>query len=388
MTEPVRVLHVTSRLNVGGLARLVLMACERLDPSRFETLLVTGRVAEGEGDILEVEKRDASRVRVIPELGRNPAPAGDLVAFRSLYRVVREFRPQIVHTHATKAGTLGRVAASAARVPVRVHSYHGHVFSGYFSPLVSRAVVGVERALGGLTTAIAVPGESQAREIAGVYRIAPRRKVHVVPYGVDTTFYGTLPPDRAAVRRRLDVPGQARIVGAVGRMAPVKNHALLMDAFDRMATCRGYEDVHLLIVGGGECRAMIEARAGRSPVAARIHFTGWLQDLRDAYSAIDVLALTSLNEGMPVAAMEAMASGVPVVSTMAGGVVDLIAPGQNGLLVSGFGAMEFSDALASLLADRPLRARLAERAKTDIASTHSDDAHVRALENLYESLIP
>lgn len=170
-------------------------------------------------------------------------------------------------------------------------------------------------------------------------------------------------------------------------MAPVKNHTLLMDAFNRMATRSGYDDVHLLIVGGGECRAEIEARAGLLPVAARIHFTGWLHDLREAYSAIDVLALTSLNEGMPVAAMEAMASGVPVVSTMAGGVVDLIVPGQNGVLVNGFSAAEFSDALALLLADRPLRARLAERAKTDIALTHSDDAHVRALEGLYESLI-
>lgn len=386
MSEPVRVLHVTSRLNVGGLARLVLVACDRLDRSRFEPMLVTGRLADGEADILQLEKRDASGVRVIPELGRNPSPMDDLSAVRALYAVVREFRPHIVHTHAAKAGTLGRLAATAAHVPVRVHSYHGHVFSGYFSPLVSRGVVGVERVIGRLTTAIAVPGESQAHEIADVYRIVPRRKVHVVPYGVDIAFYGAL-PDRAAVRRKFGLPPSARVIGAVGRMAPVKNHALLIDAFDRLAARKGQDDLHLLIVGGGECRPEIEARAARSQAASRIHFTGWVEDLREAYAAIDVLALTSFNEGMPVAVMEAMAAGVPVVSTRAGGVIDLIVSGENGLLVDDFDPATLAAALDRELADAALRERLAQRAKADVGARHSDDAHVGALERLYETLL-
>lgn len=383
---PTRVLHVTSRLNVGGLARLVLMACDQLDRSRFEPMLVTGRIAEGEADILEIEKRRGTSVTLIPELGRNLALTDDLTALRSLYRLTRAFRPAIVHTHAAKAGALGRAAATAARVPVRVHSFHGHVFSGYFSPLVSRIIVTAEQALGALTTAVAVPGESQKREISEVYRIVPRRKVHVVPYGVDTAFYAVA-PDRFAVRQRLGIPPAARVVGAVGRMAPIKNHALLMEAFDRVAVSDRFADVHLLLVGGGERRSEVEARAVRSPAATRIHFSGWMEDLREAYAALDVLALTSLNEGMPVAVMEAMASGVPVVSTRAGGVVDLITSGRNGVLVSGFGADEFAGALAQMLADRDRSAQFARQARIDINETHSNQAHVRALETLYESLL-
>ncbi len=387
MSHRIRVLHITSRLNVGGLARLVLMANEQLDPSRFESMLLTGQVAPGEGDILEVEKRGAARLRVVPGLGRNPSPWNDLKALRELRRTIRAYRPAVVHTHAAKAGTLGRLAARAAGVPVRVHSYHGHVFSGYFNPMVSRAIVAVERGLARATSAIAVPGESQVREIADRYRIAPRSKVHVLPYGIDTEFYGTRPSDRGAVRRSLGIPADARVVGAVGRMAPVKNHGLLLDAFDRLAATPARADAHLLLVGGGECRAEIAARAARSPAAARIHFAGWMEDLRDAYAAMDVLALTSLNEGMPVAVMEAMAAGVPVVSTRAGGVVDLVESGRNGLLLDRFDAGEMAETLARVLSNGSLGTDLAAQARRDIVVRHSHAAHVNGLARLYDVLL-
>ncbi len=388
MSEPLRVLQVTSRLNVGGLARLVISATESLNASGVACRLVTGRITAAEGDLLQVERRESRAVHVIDELGRNPSPAGDAVAFRKLVALIRDFRPHVVHTHAAKAGTLGRLAATAARVPVRVHSFHGHVFSGYFNPLVSKGIVTFERGLALLSDAIVVPGESQRQEISGRYHVASRTKVRIVPYGIDVAHYADVAGRRQEARATLGLPPDAPVVAAVGRLAAVKNHELLLDAFDIVAMSEGMEDLHLLIVGGGERRDAIGARAQRSPAAARIVMSGFVADLRDAYAAADILALTSLNEGMPVAVMEAMAAGVPVVSTRAGGVIDLIRDGRNGALVDGYAPQAFAAGLDAMLRDPLARARLARQARIDVVAFHSDEAHVKALLVLYQSLLP
>lgn len=387
MTRPLRVLQITSRLNVGGLARLVVNATESLNARGFDCRLVTGRISAAEGDFLAVERRDARAVHVIEELGRNPSAAQDAVAFRKLLGMMREFRPHVVHTHAAKAGTLGRIAAGIARVPVRVHSFHGHVFSGYFNPIVSKGVAAFERGLSLVSDAIVVPGESQKREISGVYRVAPARKMRIVPYGIDVDHYRETPLGRAGARAKLGIPHDARVIAAVGRLAAVKNHDLLLDAFDLLAGRQGTGDARLLIVGGGERKAAIVERIARSPHRARIIMSGFVEDLRDAYAAMDVLALTSLNEGMPVAVMEAMAAGVAVVSTRAGGVVDLIDDGRNGILVGDYEPATFAAALERALQDESLRARLANQARADITERHSDAAHLNALERLYRELL-
>lgn len=387
MTEPLRVLQVTSRLNVGGLARLVVNATEGLNARGFDCRLVTGRISAAEGDFLAVERRDARAVRVIDELGRNPSAAQDAVAFRRLLALIREFRPHVVHTHAAKAGTLGRIAATIARVPVRVHSFHGHVFSGYFNPLLSKGVAAFERGLSLVSDAIVVPGESQKHEISRVYRVAPERKMRIVPYGIDVDHYRGTAQRRTEARTRLGVPRDARVVAAVGRLAAVKNHDLLLDAFDILAGRPGLDDARLLIVGGGERKDAILERIARSPFRDRIIMSGFVEDLRDAYAAMDVLALTSLNEGMPVAVMEAMAAGVAVVSTRAGGVVDLVEHGRNGMLVDDYAPATFASALERALRDGARRARIAGQARLDIAERHSDAAHLNALERLYRELL-
>ena len=386
MTPPVPILHVTSRLNVGGLARLVLAVGERLNPERFRFLLVTGRVGGAEGDLLQVEHRNHVPMVVVPELGRNPHPWQDVVAAWKLRAIIRRLRPRIVHTHAAKAGVLGRLMARSAGVPICVHSYHGHLFSGYFGPATSRGIVQIERMLGRLTDAVAVPSVTQQREIAEHYQIVASSRVHVIPYGVDTKFLGHR-LDRAVCRAKFSIPVSGRVIGAVGRLAPVKNHQLLVESFARLASEAGFEDLHLLIVGGGECLAKIEAQVAALPLAGRVHFAGWLGDLREAYSAMDVLALTSRNEGMPVAVMEAMAAGVPVVSTVAGGVVDLITHERDGLLVPEAEPGAFAAALRRVLADPALGASLGAQARQLIHGRHSEEVHARSLEALYEQLL-
>jgi glycosyltransferase involved in cell wall biosynthesis len=385
MNRRIRVLQVISRLAVGGLPKVVVEVCEQIDDRRFECLLVAGRAGAGEGDILDIERRTKVTPILIPELGRSLSPARDLRALTKMIGVMRRFRPDIVHTHAAKPGAVGRLAALAAHVPIRVHSYHGHVFSGYFSSPVSKLVATVERQLGRITAAVLVPGDSQRDEIADRYRVVPASKVRIVPYAVDTDYFGQR-LDRATHRARLGIPATARVIGSVGRMAAVKNHALLVAAFERLCVVQGFDDVHLLIVGDGECRRDIEERVARLPAANRVHILPWLADLREAFSAMDVLAVTSKNEGMPVAALEAMAAHVCVVSTMAGGAVDLVVHEDTGLLVPTHSPEDVSAELARVLTDSALRARLTERARHRVVDRHGKVVHVRALEQLYETL--
>ena len=377
--------HVTSRLNIGGLAQQVLALCAGLDQRGVECTLITGEPGDKEGDMLWFANPPRRIVR-IPELGRAVKPMSDFVAFWKLLLCLRALRPDVVHTHAAKAGALGRIAAVLAGVPVRIHSYHGHVFRGYFPPLVSRAVCMVERLLGWMTTALVTPCESQRREIAEEFRVAPPRKVRVARYGIPVEDFSSLPP-KAKAREKLGVGEDVLVVGAVGRMVPIKNHALLVDAFGRLPERIGGRRVELLLVGKGDCLPGIEKQIEERGVAARVRFHPWLEDLRWAYGAMDVMALTSRNEGMPIALIEAMAAGVPVVSTAVGGVVDLVKDGETGVLVPGQDPAAFAAALENLLTDSESRARLAQSARDFVRAHHRVENLVQDTLDLYRDLV-
>lgn len=377
-----RVLHVTTRLNVGGIATQVYGYCEGLRALGYDVELVTGHIEAHEEEAAAFLGAPPCPTHAVRELGRAVDAFSDLRALAETRRIIRRFRPDVVHTHAAKAGTIGRLAAVSARVPVRVHSFHGHIFHGYFRPLVSRGVVTFERQMARLTSAIAVPGESQRREMADRFRIAPARKVVVTPYGVDLRMYGAR-HDGAAIRREFGLTSRY-VIGAIGRMAPVKNQALLLEAFADLRARR--QDVSLLLVGDGECREALERQAAGRHLAGAIAFRTWEPDLSRVYAALDVLAISSLNEGMPVAALEAMASGVAVVSTAVGGVVDLIADGDTGWLAPSGGRTALTAALDAALDDEARGATVA-RALTFVRDRHSFDRASSALAAIYDRLL-
>lgn len=377
-----RVLHVTTRLNVGGIATQVYGYCEGLQALGYDVELVTGHIEAHEEEAAAFLGAPPCPTHTVRELGRAVDAFSDLRALDATRRIIRRFRPDVVHTHAAKAGTIGRLAAVSARVPVRVHSFHGHVFHGYFRPAVSRGVVLFERQMARLTSAIAVPGESQRREMADRFRIAPARKVVVTPYGVDLRTYRRR-DDGAAIRREFGLSTRY-VIGAIGRMAPVKNQALLIDAFADLRARR--EDVSLLLVGDGECRETLERQAAGRNVAGAVVFRTWEADLSRVYAALDVLAISSLNEGMPVAALEAMASGVAVVSTAVGGVVDLIADGDTGWLVPSGDRAALTGALHDALDDQA-RAAAAARASAFVRDRHAFDRASETLAAIYDRLL-
>ena len=318
MSEPLRIVHAIARLNVGGAARhvLELAAAQRADG--HEVVVVAGTLAEGEESMAYLGERLGVDTIDLPALQRELSPRRDAAAVRALRRILRERGPHVLHTHTAKAGATGRVAARIAgrgRPRILVHTYHGHVLSGYFDPGREQVYRTIERALARRTDAL-VAVSDEVRDDLVAMGVAPPSRFVVVPYGFDLSGSDD-PGARARLRAELGAGDGQLVVGWAGRLAPVKQPADLVRML-RASVDRGVDAV-LGVVGDGPERAETERLAADLAVAERCRFLGYRTDLVDLYEAFDVLALTSLNEGTPVVAIEALAAGKPVVATDAGG---------------------------------------------------------------------
>ncbi|MFI5371468.1 MAG: glycosyltransferase family 4 protein [Candidatus Eisenbacteria bacterium] len=378
-------LRIIARLNVGGPAIHTVLLTSGLEDRVFHSTLVTGVRSESEGDMGYLAREAGVEPRVIPEIGRELTWRNDLVALWKLVGLMRELRPWIVHTHTAKAGALGRLAAILAGVPIRVHTFHGHVFHGYFGPLKTRMFIGIERLLGRFTDRIVAISERQLEELCDIYRVAPRARFAVIPLGFDLRSFAGAERHRGELRRALGVPDGRALIGIIGRLVPIKNHAMFLDAARRILDARG--DAGFVIVGDGELRGELERTVREHGLSDRVYFLGWRRDLDVIYADLDVVALTSNNEGTPVAVIEAMAAGRPVVSTRVGGAVDVVEDEGTGLLVPAGDATAFTRAVLRLLADPALRARLGARGR-ELALARYDSARLVAdVRRLYLELL-
>jgi proteasome lid subunit RPN8/RPN11 len=269
MTSQVKVVRVIARMNVGGPALQVADLSAGL-AERYPTLLVTGEVADGEAELVDRARARGVQVVKIPELGRRLRPWHDLVALMQLVRLMRRHRPRIVHTHTAKAGTLGRIAAILARVPVRVHTYHGHVFRGYFGPALTRAFLLIERTLARFTTRLVTVSPGQARELVEEFRICPAERMTVIHLGLELDRYAPAltAPLREELRSELGVAEGVPVVSIVGRLAPIKNHDLFLEAAAGVAAAG--EPCHFTVVGGGSEEERLRARASQLGLDGRV----------------------------------------------------------------------------------------------------------------------
>lgn len=372
---PIRVVQLLTRMNVGGPARQVLSTARSLGPE-FDVTVAAGRAPAVEGSLTDPDVA----VVAVP-LVRPLRPRQDLAALGAVRRLLQSQRPAILHTHMAKAGTVGRVAAlSLQSRPRTVHTFHGHVLAGYFSPSVQRAFLEAERRLAARTDVLVAVSVEIRDELLSL-GIGRTEQYEVVPVGIDLDLFAPNDHTRGRLRRQLDLDAATPLVGIVARLAEIKDHAALF------AAIRQLPEVHLAVLGDGELRHALEARATRLGIGNRVHFTGWWHDMPAALADLDVVALSSRNEGTPYSLIEAAAAGTPVVATDVGGVRSVVLDGETGYLVPPGDAASLADAIKALTDDPHTRRRLGTAGRDLARSRFGERTCADALAGLYRRLV-
>ena len=384
----IKILRVIARLNMGGPALHVAYLTEGLTKRGYDTTLVAGSLARGEDSMAFVADARGVEVVRIDELGREISPLRDLMATIRLARLIRKERPQILHTHTAKAGTVGRVAARLAgsrKPPIVVHTFHGHVLRGYFGPVRTLLFRLLERWLAAGTTAL-IAVSPQVRDDLVSLGVAPRERFVVIRLGIELDE--RVAPEengRGESRRYLGIPGDRFAVGWIGRMTAVKRTDDVLIAFKSLRDSG--VDAVLCMVGDGPDRLPLEQRAHELGVARDTVFLGYQEDVAPFYAAFDVLVLPSGNEGTPVTVIEALAAERPVVATRVGGVPDVVRDGEDGFLVEAGATDDLADRLGRLARDPALRARMGKKGRERVLPRYAVKRLVDDVDELYRSLL-
>ena len=410
-----KILRIIARLNVGGPARHVVWLTDGLRANGYDTLLVTGVVPPGEDDMTYFAQAAGVTPHVIPQMSREIS-LRDALASWKLFRLMLRERPALVHTHTAKAGTVGRVAGLLYRwlTPAAligrpracrfVHTYHGHVFHSYYGPAKTKLFLTIERALAWLVTdRIIVVSEQQRREINKDFRVGRPEQFAVIPLGLDLDLFKDWPAKRNLVRQELNAFEDELLIGIVGRLTEIKNHGMFLRAAARMkklshGASSDKQRVRFVIVGDGSLRGTLEKQARELGLDDDVVFLGTREDPEFFYPALDVVALTSHNEGTPLTLIEAMANERPVVSTAVGGVVDLLGAQvtsgdgyrvcERGISVESGDVDGFAEGLNQLVRDESLRKDLGRRGREFVVRNYAKERLLDDISNLYEELLP
>jgi len=386
--QRIKILRVIARLNMGGPALHVAYLTEGLRKRGYDTTLVAGSLARGEDSMAFVADARGVEIVRIDELGREISPLRDLMATIRLAKLIRKERPQILHTHTAKAGTVGRVAARLAgsrRPPIVVHTFHGHVLRGYFGPVRTLFFRLLERWLAAGTTAL-IAVSPQVRDDLVALGVARRERFVVIRLGIELDErVAPKQNGRADSRRYLGIPGDRFAVGWIGRMTAVKRTDDVLVAFKSLRD--GGVDAVLCMVGDGPDRLQLEQRAHDLGVVRDTVFLGYQEDVAPFYAAFDALVLPSGNEGTPVTVIEALAAERPVVATRVGGVPDVVRDGEDGFLVEAGATDDLADRLGRLARDPALRARMGKKGRERVVPRYAVERLVDDVDELYRSLL-
>lgn len=369
-------LRLITRLNIGGPARQALLLTRALAPE-FDTTLAAGRPAETEGELAE----KGVSVHHVP-LVRPVSPIDDIRAVVEVRRLIRLTGAAIVHTHMAKAGAVGRAAAATLRPrPRTVHTFHGHVLDGYFSACAQKAFVLAERALARRTDALVAVSEEVRDELLSL-GIGRPNQFHVMRLGLDLApFFAAVGAQGHGLRADLGLGTDTPLVAIVGRLVAIKDHQTVLRA---MVLLPG---VHLAVVGDGELGPSLRSAVEHLGLAGRVHFTGWRMDMAEVLTGVDVVLLTSRNEGTPVALIEAAAAGRAVVATAVGGVSTVVRDGVTGYLVGVADPAAVADRVARLLSDRATRDAMGRAGHKYVVQRFGSDRLVSEIRSLYEELL-
>ena len=348
--KKIKILRIINRFNIGGPTYNATFLTKYLSED-FETMLIGGLPEEGESDSLHILQEYGLDPILLEEMKRTPSFQGDRKAYKRLIEIIREFKPDIVHTHASKAGALGRKAAHELNVPVIIHTFHGHVFHSYFGKFKTRIYKLIERRLAKKSTGIVAISNLQKEELSKEHNICAGKKITVIPLGFDLNkFHENLEEKRQITRAEYSIMEDEVAICIIGRLAPIKNHTLFLESID-LVSKQTDKKIAVFIVGDGAERISIELKIENMQLGSNVRFvlTSWIKNIDYFNAGMDILCLTSNNEGTPVSLIEAQAANIPVISTDVGGVRDVVKDGVTGFIVPKNSKEKFSEKLLLLL---------------------------------------
>ncbi|MCB9173481.1 MAG: glycosyltransferase [Flavobacteriales bacterium] len=394
--KKIKVLRIINRFNLGGPTFNAAYLTKYLSDD-FETLLVGGDKDDTEESSTFILDQLGLNPIIIPEMRRDIGMKEDKIAYQKLKQIIKEFQPDIVHTHASKAGTLGRLAASKCKVPVIVHTFHGHVFHSYFGKTKTMLFKNIERYLARKSTAIIAISDIQKNELSTQHKICKKSKIKVVPLGFDLSrFQENIEEKRKSFREFYKIEADEIAIGIIGRLVPIKNHKLFIDAINILKT-KAEKKICVFIIGDGEEKENLIGYCENLDInfveytkqqkQALITFTSWIKDVDWANAGLDIIALSSLNEGTPVSLIEAQASNKPIVTTNVGGVENIVVQNETAFVVPSNDLHQFSEALLRLINNDDLRIRMGSKGWNHVKDKFHYTRLVNDMEKLYVSLL-
>ena len=393
MKKKYKIIHVITRLDKGGSAEDTIQTILGIDKKKYEVILVKGPTYESKmskeehasviADLKELQLKGVKIVN-IPFLLRRINPVYDLLVLFSLYVFLIKEKPSIVHTHTSKAGLLGRLAAKLVGIPIIIHKPHGHVFFGYFGPFKTKMFIILERLASKITDKIVALTNGEKEDYI-LFKIADEDKFVIMPSGVELNKFKELPlKEIQNYKKKLGIPETSLVVGTVGRLVPVKGPEFLIEAAKHIISKN--PDTLFIFTGDGPLKQNLEKKAFDLGIKENVIFLGWKDDVSKIISIYDVFALPSLNEGMGRVLVEAMALGKPIVASNIGGIPDLVIHGKNGFLVPPKNPKELAKYIQILLEDEEKREKMGLAGKK-IALNFSARNIVEKTEELYGELL-
>lgn len=389
-----RVLRIINRLNLGGPTYNAAYLTKYLE-DEFETLLVAGMKDESEASSEYIVENLGLKPHYIKDMYREINPIKDYPAYKELVKIIKDYKPDIVHTHAAKAGAIGRFAAANCGVPIIIHTYHGHVFHSYFNSFKTKVFIEIERYLAKKSTKIIAISQLQKEELTKEFKIAPESKFHVVPLGFNLDrFQNSNELRRETFREKYGLKDDEIAIGIIGRLVPIKNHSLFLEAF-AIVKKQSDKKVKAIIIGDGELRIQTEEQCKlldltySNTIAEHVDvlFTSWITEIAEALPGLDIVALTSLNEGTPVSLIEAQAANVPIVSTRVGGIGDVVLENETAFLSENNDVNEFSAKLLQLVDNDELRIVMSKKGNKHVSDKFSQWRLCNDVKELYKALL-
>jgi len=382
-----KILRIINRFNIGGPTYNATFLTRYLEGD-YETLLIGGLPEQDEADSLHIVKDYDLEPLLIEEMQRIPSFRSDRAAYLKIKQIIKEFKPDIVHTHAAKAGALGRRAAYACKVPVIVHTFHGHVFHSYFGKIKTAIFKQIERKLAKKSDGIIAISDLQKEELANVHGICKADKIKVIPLGFDLDKFNEATLNRKETRIKYNLKEDEIAVAIVGRLAPIKNHSLFLDVVEKVLALTS-KKVKFFIVGDGEEREMIQERVTfiDSKYPNSIEMTSWIKNIGTFNAGMDIMCLTSKNEGTPVSLIEAQAGNLPIVTTDVGGVRDIMKDKETGYIVQKNNVEQFAEKLLLLIEDNELRNKFSKNGWNFVRNKFHYKTLVKSMNEYYQDLL-